>query len=378
MKKSILTIALGIISITIFAQVTWPGLGTDNTFRSGTIILKPLAPTTGNQLNISNTGLYLYQNNNSAQGQYQSNNMNLTHSSIQFGISNPNTTNPMSILTTNSFNLYNPTTNAISITCNQCSNTAPFLVTSTGALNATSLSISGSSNFNGSFSNNTFSIGSLPLQTNGSLGGFPAELNYVHTYLGLNTKRNNSTGVWTLGSDGSHNGGSVILSDLNGRFYFSTIPFNNSATIAQTQTDAQIIQNSNLIIDNTGISVKAAATIGTNMVVNGVVGIGTTNTQGFKLAVNGGILAEEVKVITDVPASDYVFEPDYKLKSLNEIKTYVETHKHLPEVPSAAEFKRDGYKVGQMDDLLLRKVEELTLYVIELQKQIETLKTTKQ
>ena len=114
------------------------------------------------------------------------------------------------------------------------------------------------------------------------------------------------------------------------------------------------------------------------MVVNGVVGIGTTNTQGFKLAVNGGILAEEVKVITDVPASDYVFEPDYKLKSLNEIKTYVETHKHLPEVPSAAEFKRDGYKVGQMDDLLLRKVEELTLYVIELQKQIETLKTTKQ
>jgi len=366
MKKSILTIAISIISITIFAQVAWPGLGTDNTFRSGMIILKPLAPTTGNQLNISNTGLYLYQNNNSATGQYQNNNMNLTHSSIQFGINNPGTTNPMSTLSTNSFNLYNPTTNAISITCNQCSNTTPFLVTGTGALNATSLSISGASNFNGTFSNNTFSIGSYPLQANGYSSGFPANLNWAHTFIGLNASRNNSTGIWTLRSDGLHNGGSVILSDYDGRFYFSTIPFNSTSTTAQTQTDAQIIQNSTLSIDNTGINVK------------GIVGIGTTNTQGFKLAVNGGILAEEVKVITDVPASDYVFEPDYKLKSLNEIKTYVETHKHLPEVPSAAEFKRDGYKVGQMDDLLLRKVEELTLYVIELQKQIETLKTTKQ
>jgi hypothetical protein len=112
--------------------------------------------------------------------------------------------------------------------------------------------------------------------------------------------------------------------------------------------------------------------------LGGAVAVGTINTQGFAFAVNGGILAEEVKVITDVPQSDYVFEPDYKLKSLGEVQKYVQTNKHLPEVPSAAEFKRDGYKVGQMDDLLLRKVEELTLYVIELQKQIEELKTIKQ
>lgn len=97
-------------------------------------------------------------------------------------------------------------------------------------------------------------------------------------------------------------------------------------------------------------------------------------TQGYRLAVNGGILCEEIKVIQDVPQSDYVFEPDYNLMSLDSLKAYVTANKHLPEVPSAADFKQKGYKVGEMDDLLLRKVEELTLYIIELQKQVDALK----
>ncbi len=115
---------------------------------------------------------------------------------------------------------------------------------------------------------------------------------------------------------------------------------------------------------------------------NGSVGIGFNTTynqgdyrnQGYKLAVNGGILCEEVKVISDVPNSDYVFEQDYELMSIQDVDSYIKEHKHLPNIPSAEEFKRDGYKVGEMDDMLLRKVEELTLYVIELQKQINELK----
>ena len=98
------------------------------------------------------------------------------------------------------------------------------------------------------------------------------------------------------------------------------------------------------------------------------------NTQGYRLAVNGGILCEKIKVISDVPQSDYVFESDYKLMSLDEVKQYIKANKHLPEVPSAAEFKENGYNVGEMDDLLLRKVEELTLYVIELKEELEELK----
>ena len=104
------------------------------------------------------------------------------------------------------------------------------------------------------------------------------------------------------------------------------------------------------------------------------VGIGMTNLNtGYKLAVDGGILCEEVKVIANVPSSDYVFEKDYNLRPLAEVEAYVAENKHLPEVPSAKEFKEKGYKVGDMDDLLLRKIEELTLYIIEQQKQIDEL-----
>lgn len=90
--------------------------------------------------------------------------------------------------------------------------------------------------------------------------------------------------------------------------------------------------------------------------------------------VNGGILCEEIKVILDLPNSDYVFESDYPLKPLEEVEQFILIHKHLPEVPSTQTFKKEGYTVGQMDDLLLRKMEELTLYIFDLKKEIEILK----
>lgn len=119
---------------------------------------------------------------------------------------------------------------------------------------------------------------------------------------------------------------------------------------------------------------------------NGVVGIGmqtsyTPNdyhdlsSEGHKLYVNGSILCEQLKVIQDVPMSDFVFEEDYDLWPLSKVEHYVRENKHLPDVPSAEEFKRDGYNIGEMDDLLLRKVEELTLYVIALKKEVDGLKS---
>ena len=104
------------------------------------------------------------------------------------------------------------------------------------------------------------------------------------------------------------------------------------------------------------------------------VGIGTTN-PGAKLDVNGKIRCEEVEVIVDVPSSDFVFEAGYQLKPLSEVETFVKENKHLPEIPSAAEFKQNGYKVGEMDDLLLRKIEQLTLYIIEQEKRIQELES---
>lgn len=96
-----------------------------------------------------------------------------------------------------------------------------------------------------------------------------------------------------------------------------------------------------------------------------------TDTQGAKLMVNGGILCEKVRVIADVPNSDHVFHPTYQLMPLSELKQFVTENRHLPEIPSAKEFLENGYSLGQMDDLLLRKVEELTLYVIQLQEELK-------
>jgi hypothetical protein len=112
-----------------------------------------------------------------------------------------------------------------------------------------------------------------------------------------------------------------------------------------------------------------------NLILNGTgnVGIGTSNpTQ--KLTVNGIIYGKEVKVNLSVPGPDYVFENDYNLPSLKEIKNYVDQHKHLPEVPSAKEMEANGIQLGEMNMLLLKKVEELTLYLIDLKKENEEMR----
>ncbi len=112
----------------------------------------------------------------------------------------------------------------------------------------------------------------------------------------------------------------------------------------------------------------------TKMVIenDGNVGIGITDPT-HKLTVSGTISATEVKV-SITPNSDYVFEPDYALRPIQEVETFIKENKHLPDIPSAEEFKENGVGLGEMDDMLLRKVEELTLYVIELKKENEVMK----
>ncbi len=107
---------------------------------------------------------------------------------------------------------------------------------------------------------------------------------------------------------------------------------------------------------------------------DGRVGIGTKDlTKGYLLTVAGGINAREVLVTADAGA-DFVFQKGFQLKSLPEVENYVKTNKHLPDVPSAAEMQKNGLNMGEFQIKLLQKVEELTLYVIEQQKEIEALK----
>ena len=106
---------------------------------------------------------------------------------------------------------------------------------------------------------------------------------------------------------------------------------------------------------------------------NGNVGIGTTNPD-MKLTVKGNIHAEEVKIDLNVPVPDYVFKKDYQLRTIEELEKFIEENNHLPEIPSAKEFKRNGVMQAEMDMSLLKKIEELTLYTIQQQKEIEELK----
>ncbi|MDX9848764.1 MAG: hypothetical protein RBT74_17430 [Tenuifilaceae bacterium] len=94
----------------------------------------------------------------------------------------------------------------------------------------------------------------------------------------------------------------------------------------------------------------------------------------FSLYVEGGILAEEVKVLMKSAWPDYVFNANYKLPSINEVSEFIEANGHLPGIPNAATVATDGIELGEMNALLLTKIEELTLYVIELQQQLNELK----
>ncbi|MCX2491848.1 hypothetical protein OQX63_00085 [Pedobacter sp. PF22-3] len=100
----------------------------------------------------------------------------------------------------------------------------------------------------------------------------------------------------------------------------------------------------------------------------GDVGIGTL-TPKEKLSVNGKIRAHEIKVET-ANWPDYVFDQKYSLRSLKDLSTYISLNRHLPEIPSAIEMEKEGIALGEMNKQLLKKIEELTLYLIEKDNQL--------
>jgi hypothetical protein len=89
----------------------------------------------------------------------------------------------------------------------------------------------------------------------------------------------------------------------------------------------------------------------------------------FKVTGNGEVFARRyTTTLNNIP--DYVFKEGYNLMSLNELKTYINTLHHLPNIPSEKEFQKDGVDIGELNRLLLEKVEELTLYILQLEERI--------
>jgi hypothetical protein len=119
--------------------------------------------------------------------------------------------------------------------------------------------------------------------------------------------------------------------------------------------------------DNAGTSYKSSMYLS-----NGNVGIGTI-TPDNKLTVNGNIKAKKL-IITQTGWADYVFDSSYQLSPLSEVEKYIKANKHLPGIPTEKEVSKNGIDLGENQVSLLKKIEEMTLYMIKLEKEITSLK----
>lgn len=156
----------------------------------------------------------------------------------------------------------------------------------------------------------------------------------------------------------------------------------NTLIIANTNTATPLV-NGNFANKTLKIDLgTAAATNTTGFLAIGDFSSATppvlnfTGTNTYRLVVQDGIMTEKIKVAVKGTAewADYVFEPSYKLLSLDKVESFVKENKHLPNVPSAEEMSKNGLDVMQTSAKLMEKIEELTLYMIEMNKEVKALK----
>lgn len=194
----------------------------------------------------------------------------------------------------------------------------------------------------------------------GNRSGFYNGSGIGNTFLGWYSGFTNSSGQYNvfLGYQAGRNatGSRNVFIGLNAGYYETG---SHKLYIDNTTTSTPLVYGE---FDNDLLS------------VGGRLGVNTRNVpDSIQLAVNGTIVAKEI-IITVDDFPDYVFGEDYDLRSLEEVKQYIEQHGHLPEIPSAAEVKKSGMSIGEMEKLLLKKVEELTLYMLDLKADNEKLK----
>jgi hypothetical protein len=135
--------------------------------------------------------------------------------------------------------------------------------------------------------------------------------------------------------------------------------------------------SSNIIIDNNEIGFRVNGAWGELALQNdgGSVRIGSvTLPSGYVFGVKGKAICEELKVQLSGNWPDYVFNKNYKLKSFDELRKFIEKNNHLPNIPAAAEVERNGIEVGDMQKRMMEKIEELTLYVLQLEERMAAMK----
>jgi len=160
-----------------------------------------------------------------------------------------------------------------------------------------------------------------------------------------------------------------IVEDGSDRVFLELAKTNSKVIIGGTAEDTNGIGHK--------LYVKAgSARIEGNILTDANVGIGTNifidGTDNYRLSVNGAVRAHRVKVYTTW--ADFVFDDNYKLPTLKEVENHIKKNGHLKDIPSAKQVEENGIELGEMNKLLLQKVEELTLYLIEMDKEIKGLK----
>jgi len=275
------------------------------------------------------------------------------------------------------------------------------LITTLGTINVNNASNSMSLQTNGTtrltiLSNGNVGVGLVPaaqkLEVNGNalatqLWSSSGTVNSTGTS-NLTLSTNNTSRVTVLNTNGNvgigiaapterlHiSGGNMVLDNTTPTLYTGT---------GTTELNRfLLVANSSGLVSPSGLkaggvlvadSYAYATPTKNDLIVKGRILIGTpVNSNGYMLAVNGKIGTRDIQIESSV-WSDHVFAPTYKLLSLSQLEQYIQANHHLPEVPAAETVAKEGYSMNEFDVTLLKKVEELTLYIIEQQKQIDALK----
>ncbi len=195
----------------------------------------------------------------------------------------------------------------------------------------------------------------------GSYTGYSTTTANYNTYVGtgagiLNTTGGNNTSVGFLAGYSNQTG----VGNVNLGYYAGFSETGSNTLYIENSTAATPLIYGEFDNDKVGINTK-----------NLVNSVGGANTSAYSLYVKGGILTEELRVRTGW--ADYVFDSGYELMSLSEVEKYISENGHLPNVPSAEQVSEQGIEVGDMTRIQQEKIEELTLYIIELQKQLTEL-----
>lgn len=266
--------------------------------------------------------------------------------------------------------------------CAQTIDSLHYILNRTSSAQVANFNIAGYGSFMHNGSNNFAST--LSMLNNSSVGGANFQLTgdavpglaiWVHTGTGfverMRILSNGNVGIGLKTPDEIFHVRKDIVGGVYLKIQNNENNVNATAGIAMTTLNGIWRFNANR---NSGFSLSAPGVPNVLYVTNeGKVGIGTTAPGSYKLAVEGAIGARKIKV-TQVPLwADFVFDDGYQLPALQEIETFIRINKHLPDIPDGDEVAKKGIDLAEMNTKLLQKVEEQMLYIIQINKKIETL-----